>query len=192
MLFEKIKLEEKEDILLIVRRHWFVLMNRMLGIVFMMFAPFVFYIVIQSIDISATYAKQLFSEYQHESLFFIALWLLGNWMILAYIWTDYYLDIWVVTDRRIISIDQKSLFVRSIGSFRLERLQDMNVVIPGFFATLLDYGTVEAQTASASEAEFTVHGVPQPREIKSIILEATDIRMRQNTGFNQENIIEGV
>lgn len=179
MLFEKIKLEEDEDVLLIVRRHWFVLFNRILGVVIVLCAPFVLFIVFQSLNITASHTTRVLAEYPRELLFFASLWILGNWMTLAYVWTDQYLDIWVITDRRIISIDQLGLFVRSVGSFRLERLQDMNIEIPGFFATLLDYGTVEAQTASASESEFTVHGVPKPREIKSIILEAADIRMRK-------------
>ena len=85
-----------------------------------------------------------------------------------------------MTDRRIISIDQKSLFVRSIGSFRLERLQDMNIEIPGVLATMFNYGNIEAQTASGSEEEFQVHGLPDPRGIKAIILKAADTRMRHH------------
>lgn len=106
-------------------------------------------------------------------------------MTLAYIWTDQYLDVWVITDRRIVAIDQKRLFVRNIGSFRLERLQDMNIEIPGFLATMFDYGNIEAQTASGSEEEFSARYLPKPREIKAVILEAADLRMREMTSRTQ-------
>lgn len=192
MLFEKIKLEEEEEILLIVRRHWFVLFSKVFGVVFLGILPIVVLLVAGQVSITEGLFDALAATYGSELLYFGALWLLFCWMMLAQLWTDHYLDIWVVTDRRIISIDQIGLFIRSIGSFRLERLQDMNVVIPGLLATLLDYGTVEAQTASGSESEFTVHGVPKPREIKSLILEAADIRMRGRTTFERENNTEGI
>ena len=184
MLFEKIKLEEDEKILLIVRRHWFVFFNRIIGVILMALLPFVLLATASLASVTADMARPIIATYSQEILFFSSLWLLFCWVTLAQQWTDHYLDIWVVTDRRVISIDQVGLFIRSIGSFRLERLQDMNVIIPGFFATLLDYGTVEAQTASASENEFTVHGVPHPREIKATILEAADTRMHGQSPLN--------
>ncbi|MFT5036850.1 MAG: energy-coupling factor transporter transmembrane protein EcfT [Candidatus Azotimanducaceae bacterium] len=178
MLFEKIKLEEDEPILLMVRRHWFVLFARMLTVVFAAAAPF-FILGIASMQTATMgIVDTILTNYSNQVYFLSALWLLLNWTTLAYIWTDHYLDMWIITDRRIIAIDQKSLFVRSIGSFRLERLQDMNIEISGFIATILNYGTIEAQTASGSEEEFRVHNMPNPREIKSLILEAADHRMR--------------
>lgn len=177
MLFEKIKLEDDEKLLLVVRRHWFVFLTRILGAVVSTIAPFLIITITLAFPATAPYAAELIAVFTKEILFFSAAWLLINWMILAYIWTDHYLDLWVVTDRRIISIDQRALFVRSISSFRLERLQDMNIVIPGFLATMFNFGTIEAQTASASDDEFTVDGLPAPREIKAIVLEATDRRM---------------
>lgn len=192
MLFEKIKLENREEILLIVRRHWFVFLTRILGVIVMAILPFIVLLVASLLSATKEYVSIATASYSQEIIFFSALWLLISWMILAQQWTDHYLDIWVVTDRRIISIDQQSFFVRSVGSFRLERLQDMNVLIPGLFATLFNYGTVEAQTASGSESEFTVHGVPKPREIKSIILEATDRRMRSMSQGERNGLVEGL
>lgn len=192
MLFEKIKLEEDEKVLLIVRRHWFVFFNRIIGIILMALLPFVLLLIGTQMSTVGEMVRPLVETYTREITFFGALWVLFCWATLAQLWTDHYLDIWVVTDRRVISIDQVGFFIRSVGSFRLERLQDMNVTIPGLFATLLDYGTVEAQTASASESEFTVHWVPHPREIKATILEAADVRMHGQTalssiGDNQNN-----
>jgi hypothetical protein len=102
-------------------------------------------------------------------------------MTLAYIWTDHYLDIWVITDRRIIAINQVTLFRRQIGSFRLEKLQDMNIEINGFIATMLHFGSIEAQTASGSEEEFQSRYMPNPRELKAVILEAADKRINNNS-----------
>lgn len=185
MLFEKIKLEDDEQILLLVRRHWFVFVLKVLGVVFTALAPFILLVIVSMVEITSNMVSTALSDYSNTIWFASALWLLLNWMTLAYLWTDYYLDIWVVTDRRIISIDQRGLFVRSVGSFRLERLQDMNIVIPGFLATMLDYGHIEAQTASGAEEEFQVRFLPHPREIKSLILEAADNRLRYTSTRSQ-------
>ena len=179
MLFEKIKLDDDEDILLIVRRHWFVLLIRMLSVVLTAIAPFFILLLANIFPQTQNIFNNLIAEYAKSMIFLGSAWLLINWMMLAYIWTDHYLDLWVVTDHRVISIDQKSLFIRTVSSFRLERLQDMRVTIAGFLATILDYGTIQAQTASESENNFTVGYLPNPRNIKSIITEATDNRLRQ-------------
>lgn len=183
MLFEKIKLEDDEQVLLIVRRHWFVFFSRIIGVVGTALLPFLAYTFVASFSLTKQFVVPITHTYSNELLFCAALWLLMHWMTLAYLWTDQYLDLWVVTDRRIVSIDQRRLFTRSIGSFRLERLQDMNVEIPGFLATIFNYGNIEAQTASGSEEEFQVSGLPDPRDIKALILEAADNRMRKSSSI---------
>lgn len=190
MLFEKIKLEDDEQILLVVRRHWFVFLLQVLSVLTFAVAPLLLFIAAQFISPVDTMVNTAYTNFSDQILFCYALWLLIAWMRLGHVWTDQYLDLWVVTDRRIISIDQQTLFVRSVGSFRLERLQDMNIVIPGFLATLLDYGNIEAQTASGSEEEFQVRNLPRPRELKALILEAADNRMRYVS--NRENLAEGI
>ena len=90
-------------------------------------------------------------------------------------WTNYYLDVWTITNKRLIAIDQHGLFHRETASFRLERLQDMNVEINGIIATFLDYGILEAQTAGGDDDKFRATGLPHPRELKSLILEASDV-----------------
>jgi len=190
MLFEKIRLEDDEQLLSIVRRHWFVFLLRILSVVSMAFAPFIIFLILSFFEPLSTMIGTALSAFSDQILFVSALWLLVAWMRLAHEWTDQYLDLWVVTDRRIISINQETMFVRSVGSFRLERLQDMNIIIPGFLATMFDYGDIEAQTASGSEEEFQVRNLPKPRELKSLILESADNRMQYvNT---RESLSEGI
>src|SRR5690606_4537603 len=93
-------------------------------------------------------------------------------------WTDWYLDLWTITNLRLIAIDQRGLFRRSVSSFRYERLQDINVEINGLIPTFLDFGTLEAQTAGHGESDFLFAGAPHPREIKAKILEAANLRVR--------------
>ncbi len=187
MLFEKIKLEDDEKVRKVVHKHWFVLFSRTVGVVAAALFPAVAWIVL-GILLQSDQSPLLIdlSGYLSYFIFFYSAWLLFSWMTLAYIFTDHHLDIWIITDRRIISIDQKGLFRRYIGSFRLEKLQDINIAIDGIVATFLNYGMVEAQTASGSEEEFQSFHLPKPRELKAIILEAADNRMHTQSTQQQQ------
>lgn len=100
-------------------------------------------------------------------------WLILSWMGFFSVWTNYYLDVWTITNKRLIAVDQRGLFNRSTGSFRLERLQDINVTIQGIIPTFLDYGNLEAETAS-NDKEFVARAIPKPQELKALILSAAD------------------
>lgn len=180
MRFEKIELEEEEEVIAVIRRHWFYVFKQCFFIVVLLFLPL--FGILLGLSIADETLLALAQAFVPHMLFLYALWLLILWMLLASIWTDHYLDIWTITNRRIIKVDQVSLFKRQIGSFRLERLQDINVEINGILATLLDYGTIHAETASGSTGEeFKATYLPRPQEVKALILKATDERMKHDT-----------
>jgi len=172
MLTEKIQLEADETILIQVRKHWFILCMQVFSFFIAAIAPaFLLFTLIAFTD--SEIATTLLS-YRPYLIFVYTVWLILLWMSLFRAWTDYYLDVWTVTNRRLIAVDQKGLFRRNVASFRLERLQDMNMEINGIIATFLDYGTLEAQTAGHSDEDFRAYGLPKPRELKSLILKAAD------------------
>jgi len=170
---EQLKLETGEEVVKQVRKHWFVLFVRTAGVVLMGVVPLIIVFVALpnaeklpnvSIDVSLLYKP---------AIFFSAAWLLIVWMMLFGIWTDYYLDSWIVTTRRVIAIDQQGFFRRRVASFRLERLQNVTVDVRGIIATLLNFGHITAETAGNTEA-FVIHGIPDPRGVKSLIQEHAD------------------
>jgi hypothetical protein len=178
MIFEKMQLESDETVLTIVRRHWFYLVSQVIVSILIMFLPLI------AILVTANFFRDTFDSllqtYFLELLYMYAFWLLINWMVLASLWTDHYLDIWVITNHRIININQVSLFRRQVGTFRLERLQDVNVEIHGIIETLLDFGTIHAETASGTNEEFKARHLPHPRELKSLILQAALSQANKN------------
>lgn len=177
MLAEKIKFEEDEKILKQVRKHWFVLFVQLFSLLVTALFPIAVFILL-SVFVSNFELNIALQNYTTMFVFGYTVWLLLIWMVGFNVWTNYYLDVWTITNKRLIVVDQRALFFRTTGSFRLERLQDMNVEINGIVATLLDYGVLEAQTATGSEEEFRAAGMPHPRELKSTILEAADQLMK--------------
>ena len=187
MLFDKIHLEEDEKLLKIVRKHWFYLLSRVITVIGSAILPLIAWFLIEFLSKkSGTTLPISIGYYNLYFLYCYSIWLLFHWMTIAYIFTDHYLDIWAITDRRIISIRQIRLFKRHTGSFRLEKLQDINIEINGIIATLLGYGVIETQTASGSDDEFRERFIPKPRELKALILEAADKRMRNQKDLSLE------
>ncbi|MBY0537973.1 PH domain-containing protein [Patescibacteria group bacterium] len=182
MLFEKIQLEPDETVVKTVRKHWFVITLELLLIIFMGLMPV--FVFMGLLMMTPSEAVMGFFETQTPIIIFgLASWLLLSAMATATAWTHYYLDLWVITDRRIIVIDQIGFFNRKVSNFRLERLQDIKVSVKGLIPTLLNYGTVRAQTASAAESNFESRFLPDPRGLQALIQTAMDTRL-QTLGNN--------
>lgn len=178
MLFEKIELEADEKVVATVRQHWFVITTQLLAIIFFGLFPVFLFMVVLNLPYQNS-IMDFFATQTPLIIFALAAWLLMSTMAVATTWSQYYLDLWVLTDRRIIVIDQVYFFNRKVSNFRLERLQDINVSISGFIPTLLDYGTIRAQTASESENNFESFYLPDPRQLQSQIQNAMDARLNK-------------
>lgn len=95
------------------------------------------------------------------------------WLFLFQHFMDYYLDTWIVTNKRIINIEQSGLFHRTMSELRLYRVQDVTSSIHGFWATLFNYGHVEVQTAG-EKIRFTFEQVANPNHISKVVLELVE------------------
>lgn len=97
--------------------------------------------------------------------------LLVPFMTVAFL--DFYYDIHIVTDRRLVDIDQNKLFSREINELALEEVQDVTTQNSGIFSSVFDFGHVLIETAAAKQ-KFEFNNVLHPREIASIILDLSD------------------
>lgn len=170
MTTEKIQFESDEIILREVRKHWFIVSLQFAGLIMMALLPLIAFTLIKVLPPFFVFLTAL------ETPLLTALysgWLIIMWMGLFGVWTNYYLDVWTVTNKRLIIVDQRGLFHRETASFRLERLQDINVSVRGILGTLLKFGDLEAETASGDK-NFVARGIPDPQELKAVILKAAD------------------
>jgi uncharacterized membrane protein YdbT with pleckstrin-like domain len=101
------------------------------------------------------------------------------WLILYQQFLDYYLDLWIVTTKRILSIEQNGLFSRKVSELRLYRIQDVTATVSGVLHTLFDFGDVEIQTAG-EKVHFTFEQVPHPNQIAKAILEYSETDRREH------------
>jgi uncharacterized membrane protein YdbT with pleckstrin-like domain len=95
-------------------------------------------------------------------------------------WTDNYLDVWTLTNERIINREQKGLFNRVVSELELIRIQDITVEQKGFLATILGYGNVYIQTAGEME-RFIFEQVPHPYKISKAIQNINEKNMHDHS-----------
>lgn len=90
------------------------------------------------------------------------------------LFVDYYLDIWVVTNDRIIDIQQSGLFKHTVSELDLKQVQDVTSETVGVFGTFFNYGTVGIQTAGAKQ-RFDFQNIAKPHEIRGEILKLAEL-----------------
>ena len=171
-----IKLEKYEKVILVARKHWFILVLEVFSLVFLILLPLSLVLAYRLFDMQEYVSLE--GSILHLFIFFSAAWMLFIWIAFFVIWTDYYLDIMILTNIRIIDIEQKGLFSRDVSTLQLERIQDINVKVHGVIPTLLKFGDVQIQTASV-EREFIIEGVPHPYDIKDAILSHYNTTVRR-------------
>lgn len=153
-----------EEILLVVHRHWFDILTQFL-LIFMMallLIGSIFFIPLFLPDFEEVFGMGLFYFLQNSFLAF-------TWMLFFIIWIDYYFDVWIVTNERIVNIEQKGLFSRGVSELELENIQDITVEVKGIIPTFLNYGNLYVQTAAEKE-RFVFRNVPDPYAIKDLVM----------------------
>lgn len=168
-----IALEPNEVIVLQGRRHWFVLTLRLLPLIPFVLIPLLIFGIAGAIPTQTDTLVKMSGNGSSFAVFVLFSWFLFVWIGAFIIWTDYFLDILVVTNKRIINIEQKALFSREIASLRLDKIQDVTIDINGILATFLSFGNIRIQTAGEQE-EFLIRFIQNPESLKSIILKEHD------------------
>jgi len=159
-------LSTNESVLAIMRRHKFVLGARLLKAAGVALFPLVVLIFLMFLPgISSESAYGLIFWY-FASLFWLVAWCWG-----FLIWLNWYLDIWVLTNQRIISIEQRRLFNRQILSCNLDKVQSVTATAAGPLPTFFHYGNVEIKTADET-SRLVFAQIPSPLQIQDKILQA--------------------
>ncbi len=163
-----LRLDEDEHIIMEVRRHWFVIFAQGATTFFIALAPLVVLALLKIfIPIEVLWPV---SEGAVE-IFAYALWLLALWIVFFVQWSNYYLDVWVITNKRLISVDQEDVFHRTVSNLRFERIQDIKVTVRGLIQTFLGFGDIRVQTAGEDGRTFFMANINNPDEVKKVVFD---------------------
>lgn len=110
----------------------------------------------------------------HIAMVFV-LFVIIFWTSYFYFWTKNYFDVWYVTDRHIIAVNQKDMFSRESAFMELTKIQDVSFEKNGFLSTFLGYGRLKVQTAG-SDQEFVIEDVHDVEAVAHRIMELRDTK----------------
>jgi hypothetical protein len=163
------ELEPGEKVLKEVRMHWFFFLARLLPFCILAIAPFLLPPVIRALG-------PAFEPFSHfggwgAPIVRVALgvWWLLLWSAAFNIYTRYFLNAWIITNQRIVEMEQQGFFNREVSSLLLGRVQDITIDTRGLMHSLLDIGDINVQTAGAID-RFTMGNVPHPARLRDLIL----------------------
>ncbi len=158
--------QPNEKIILVVREHWFRLFIKYFVVAILMAMPFI---------ISQLFGDQFNPIPDTDRGNAVSSLLLQFYYIFLgiatfVIWILYYLNLHIVSEQRIVDIDQVGLLNHMVSELNVETIEDVTGHTVGLFGNLLDYGTVYIQTAGTTE-RFEFDKVPHPGHIASVILQ---------------------
>lgn len=150
-----------EEVVLFLRRHWIDLFRVLAFTTFLLVIPLFIGSALVFTD-APVLSHPIFSPLLTS--------LLGAYLLIVVIvtlteLTDYWLDVWIVTNERIINSEQHGLFNRVVSEVHLNQIQDITSEQKGFLNTFLTFGNVYAQTAAERE-RFTFKNIDNPDTVK--------------------------
>jgi len=152
-----------EKIFLLVRRHW---------IIFFFIAFFIVVLIIPVIVLLFywLFSPEIFSgPLGNYTIVITGIYTLIVLGLSLYGFVNYYLDVYIVTNERLVDIKQNGFFRREIAELHLRQVQDVEARVEGFLNTLFHFGSVYIQTAGERE-NFVFEDVPHPYTLAKKII----------------------
>lgn len=161
-----ISLHQEEKIIAVIRRHHIWLVAKIFSFAVLLVSPIILYqflsVLEKSLSFKIVYLNELY-------FFIVSVFYFVTWVYFFIDFLDYWLDVWVITNKKMVIIDQKGLFHRDISEVPIDKIQDIKTSTEGFLQTTVNFGSVSVQTAS-EEASFKFDSIPDPEKIKDILL----------------------
>lgn len=160
-----------EKIIKIVRRSFFILFKKIIFFILLgtMFLAFLFLGTVNYPDLL------------NDPVYFPLIVLFGSgfylfiWLFFLFIFIDYYLDIFIITNERIISIRQEGFFSRIISEQKIERVQDITSEVKGVAQTIFKFGDIYVQTAAEQERLYFKE-ISDPEGVRDVIMKMAEAK----------------
>ncbi len=167
---------DNETIYLVVREHWVRLALKLLVWLVLAFVLFTLKVY------GASFAPGLFEGSNlNVTTLFMQVYTMLLLLSLFIICLLYYLNIQVITNLRVVDIDQIGLFAHTVAELHIDKIEDVTSQTEGILGTMFNYGEVFVQTAGTKE-RFVFENVPNPGGIEKLMLDLYE----KNSNFAKE------
>lgn len=165
---KEFELEPGEHVVREARKHWLLFLAELLPYAILAVVPFALPKLLVLAPPLTRFAA-LFDYQAPLARAALGVWLLVTWTVAWSAFTRYFLNAWVLTNKRIVDIKQRGYFSREVSSLFLSRVQDVTTDVTGVLPSLLDIGTINVQSAGTVD-EFHMRGIPRPEQMRDLIL----------------------
>lgn len=174
---------QEERIFLLIRKHWFnytvFLLLSFLSIVPVFVTLFIW---VNNPSLVVTVGGEI-------TIVALGIFVLSVLAAQLYGFVDYYLDVYIVTDQRVVDISQEGYFKRQISELHLHQVQDVNASVEGIWQTLLHFGDVHIQTAGERE-NFVFKSIPHPYLVAKQIISLHEAHIESDAGSPKKTTIK--
>lgn len=174
-----INLDKDEHVIFQIRRHWFVFATQVTSLMILAIVPLFVLMVVDASNLQI----ELNGSFAALATFAYSWWLMILWIIGYVFWTGYFLDVWIMTNKKLLDVEQHGLFSREVSILHLDKIQDITSEVNGLLATVVNYGDIHVQTAG-QQREFIIRSVPNPDEVRKKLNESLNRYKELNNDFN--------
>ncbi|USN53858.1 MAG: PH domain-containing protein [Candidatus Nomurabacteria bacterium] len=96
--------------------------------------------------------------------------------VIFFSWRQWYMwsmNVLLITNQRIVDIDQRGFFDRTVSETTYRRIQDVSYSSSGIFATLFHYGRIVIQTAG-TQTRIELAYIKNPEHVQDLITHLQD------------------
>jgi hypothetical protein len=178
--------QPQEVVKVFLRRHWIEVFRIFSLTIFMLIVPAGVLLLFKALHLEI---------FKHDIFGPVAWLMLASYILIVFIITiteitDYWLDVWIVTNERVINTEQYGLFNRLVSEVHLEQIQDITSETKGFLETFMTYGDVYIQTA-ANRERFQFKNVDNPDDVKITISQLV-VDCKTNHNHKPREIAPGI
>jgi len=160
-----ITLQADEKVLMEVRKHWLMIVIH---------AVILFALALIPLLVLPLILFYIFPTVVASIYFFVsATWLLFVWVMFFVMWTNYYLDVFVITNKRFIDMEQIVLFTHDEVTVPMENIEDIKIEVKGILANILKFGDLQIQTAGATKETIAKH-IMRPEQVLACLQGAVE------------------
>lgn len=153
--------EKEEKVLLLLRRHVITNVPWVVAAILLMLVPF----FVPLIPLSLL-------DFFPDRFRFVSL-VIWYLLVSGFIFEqflDWYFNVYVITDERIIDFDFYSLIYKRVSEAKIDKIEDITFEMTGVLKSIFNYGSIFIQTAGESR-EFEFVDTPQPQKVVKFLNE---------------------
>lgn len=163
-----VRKDEDEDIILVTRRHWIAYVTHIFLALIIPIVPLILLLLTGG-------NENLGKTTAYLGLLVAGIIISINILVTALI--QWYYNVSIITDKRIVSLNVVSIFQHSYTEILWRKIQDVSHDSIGPLSSIFDIGNIYIDTAGEG-IDLTLKFVPRPRDVQDVIDNLVDLAHR--------------